>query len=61
MFTMRSATGDDTPGVASMITARCDWMEQRGSESWRENVDASTARPATAFAPIDQERPCSQD
>ncbi|MEE2046462.1 hypothetical protein Q7689_24315 [Nocardiopsis tropica] len=44
-----------------MITARCDWMEQRGSESWRENVDAFTARLATAFAPIDQETPCSQD
>ncbi|GAB2515273.1 GNAT family N-acetyltransferase [Nocardiopsis aegyptia] len=39
MFTMRLAAESDAPGVASMINARCAWMEQRGLESWREDVD----------------------
>lgn len=39
MFTMRPATEDDAPGVAEMIRARCDWMEESGLESWRDMVD----------------------
>ncbi|KIH98899.1 acetyltransferase [Streptomonospora alba] len=38
MFTMRPATGGDPDAVAAMIHARCDWMEERGLPSWRENV-----------------------
>ena len=49
MFTMRPATEADTPGVALMITARCGWMEQRGLESWRENVDDLAGQAAAGF------------
>ncbi|CAL9473992.1 hypothetical protein SUDANB121_02911 [Nocardiopsis dassonvillei] len=49
MFTMRPATKADTPGVASMITARCDWMERQGLESWRENVDDLAGQAAAGF------------
>lgn len=49
MFTMRPATEADTLGVASMITARCDWMEQRGLESWRENVNDLAGQAAAGF------------
>ncbi len=36
---MRPAAGTDAADIASMIRARCDWMERRGLESWREAVD----------------------
>ncbi|WP_398695014.1 GNAT family N-acetyltransferase [Streptomonospora wellingtoniae] len=36
---MRPATGGDVSGVAAMIRARCDWMEERGIPSWRESVE----------------------
>ncbi len=49
MFTMRPATAHDTPAVASMITARCAWMEQRGLESWREEVDDLAGQAARGF------------
>ncbi|MEV2277888.1 GNAT family N-acetyltransferase [Nocardiopsis sp. NPDC049922] len=49
MFTMRPATEADTPGVASMITARCDWMEQQGLESWRANVDDLAGQAGAGF------------
>ena len=49
MFTMRPATEADTPQVASMITARCDWMERQGLESWRENVDDLAGQAAAGF------------
>ncbi|WP_017602386.1 GNAT family N-acetyltransferase [Nocardiopsis lucentensis] len=49
MFTMRPATEADMLGVASMITARCDWMEQRGLESWRENVDDLAGQAGSGF------------
>ncbi|GAA1775039.1 GNAT family N-acetyltransferase [Streptomonospora arabica] len=39
MFTMRPATAADVPGVAAMLRARCDWMEERGIPSWRGSVD----------------------
>ncbi|WP_028648337.1 GNAT family N-acetyltransferase [Nocardiopsis sp. CNT312] len=47
MFTVRPATGADTAGVVSMIAARCDWMERRGLESWRENVDDLAGQAAS--------------
>lgn len=49
MFTMRPATSDDVTAVAEMITARCDWMEQRGVESWRENVNDLAGQAAAGF------------
>lgn len=49
MFTMRPATAEDTASVAAMITARCGWMEQRGLESWRENVDALAGQAGDGF------------
>lgn len=49
MFAMRPATEADTPAVAAMITARCDWMEQQGLESWRENVDDLAGQAGSGF------------
>lgn len=52
MFTMRPATGADVPGVASMITARCDWMEQQGLESWREMVDDLAGQAGDGYVQV---------
>lgn len=49
MFTMRPATESDAPAVASMITARCGWLEQQGLESWRENVDDLAGQAGSGF------------
>ncbi|MFL1380517.1 GNAT family N-acetyltransferase [Nocardiopsis protaetiae] len=49
MFIMRPATGDDVSGVASMITARCEWMERHGLESWREDVDDLAGQAGRGF------------
>ena len=49
MFTMRPATEADTPGVASVIAARCDCMEQRGLESWRESIDDLAGQAGAGF------------
>lgn len=49
MFTMRPATEADTPGVAKMITARCEWQEARGLESWRESVDDLAGQAGSGF------------
>ncbi|ASU58166.1 GNAT family N-acetyltransferase [Nocardiopsis dassonvillei] len=49
MFTMRPATEADTSAVASVITARCDWMEERGLESWREAVADLAGQAAAGF------------
>jgi GNAT superfamily N-acetyltransferase len=46
---MRPAAESDVPAVASMITRRCDWMEQRGLESWREHVDDLAGQAAAGF------------
>lgn len=58
MFTMRPATTADTPGVASMIRARCDWQETNGLESWRGLVDdlAGQAGDGTVWVLVDGER-----
>lgn len=58
MFTMRPATVADTPGVASMIRARCDWQEANGLESWRDLVDdlAGQAGDGTVWVLVDGER-----
>jgi hypothetical protein len=39
MFAMRQATAADQPAVAEMISARCDWLEERGLPSWRQSID----------------------
>lgn len=49
MFTMRPATEDDVTGVAAMISARCDWQERRGLESWREEVDDLAGQAGAGF------------
>lgn len=49
MFTMRPAINADAAGVASMITARCDWLEKQGLESWRENVDDLSVQAGSGF------------
>lgn len=49
MFTMRPATEADIPAVAEMVAARCDWMERRGLESWRENIDDLAGQAAAGF------------
>lgn len=58
MFTMRPATTADTPGVAAMIRARCDWQEAHGWESWRDLVDdlAGQAGDGTVWVLVDGER-----
>ncbi|SIO88998.1 GNAT family N-acetyltransferase [Nocardiopsis sp. JB363] len=58
MFTMRKATTADTPGVASMIRARCGWQEDQGLESWRDLVDdlAGQAGGGTMWVLVDGER-----
>jgi GNAT superfamily N-acetyltransferase len=48
MLTMRPAAGTDRAAVAAMISARCDWMEERGLPSWRPSLDdlvKQTANP----------------
>lgn len=47
--TMGPAIEADTAGVASMSSARCDWMERRGVESWCENVDDLVGRAGSVF------------
>lgn len=39
MFAMRLARPDDVPAVAMVITARSEWMEQKGLPSWRGVAD----------------------
>lgn len=56
MFTMRLAAESDIPGVASMINARCAWMEQRGFESWHEEVDDLAGQAGGGFMWVLQEQ-----
>ncbi|MFC7328148.1 GNAT family N-acetyltransferase [Marinactinospora rubrisoli] len=49
MFTMRPATEADTAGVEKMISARCDWQEQSGLESWRDDVGDLAGQAASGF------------
>jgi hypothetical protein len=39
MLTMRPAASTDKTAVEAMISARCDWMEERGLPSWRASLD----------------------
>jgi hypothetical protein len=39
MLAMRPATGTDKAAVEAMISARCDWMEDRDLPSWRGQLD----------------------
>ena len=49
VFTMRPAVNADAAGVASMITARCAWLEEWGLESWRESIDDLSAQAGSGF------------
>ena len=39
MLTMRAAAGTDKTAVEAMLSARCDWLEDRGLPSWRASLD----------------------
>ena len=39
MLTMRPASAADSVAVRAMISARCDWLEERGLPSWRSSLD----------------------
>ncbi|MGH3156283.1 MAG: GNAT family N-acetyltransferase [Streptosporangiaceae bacterium] len=39
MLAMRAAASKDCAAVRSMISARCDWLEERGLPSWRPCLD----------------------
>lgn len=39
MFVMRLASAADIAQVADLVSARCNWMEERGLPSWRDAVE----------------------
>ncbi|MFI0366449.1 GNAT family N-acetyltransferase [Actinomadura sp. 1N219] len=44
MFVMRPASRSDRSQVARVVEARCDWLERRGLESWRDALDDLVAQ-----------------
>lgn len=38
-FTIRPAQPEDVEPMAALIRARCDWMDEHGIPSWREQAD----------------------